>query len=66
MTLPLFMMLTANMKSIIPAFPPIRLLRLKKFNISVTNCFDEYDRLLSGAKDKADKTAKKRPGHFYK
>ncbi|WP_286832905.1 MULTISPECIES: hypothetical protein [unclassified Proteiniphilum] len=31
----------------------------KKFNISVTNCFDEYDRLLSGAKDKADKTAKK-------
>lgn len=31
----------------------------KKFNISVTNCFDEYDFLLSGAKDKADKTAKK-------
>lgn len=31
----------------------------KKFQISVTNCFDDYDRLLSGAKDKADKAAKK-------
>ena len=31
----------------------------KKFKIKVANCFDEYDFLLSGAKDKADKTAKK-------
>lgn len=31
----------------------------KKFNITVTNCFDEYDFLLSGAVDKADRTAKK-------
>ncbi|HMM02774.1 MULTISPECIES: hypothetical protein [unclassified Dysgonomonas] len=31
----------------------------KKFHVSITNCFDEYDFLLSGAVDKADKTAKK-------
>lgn len=43
----------------------------KKFKISVTNCFDDYDRLLSGAKDKADKAAKKtwtflqEPGALY-
>ncbi|GHT68312.1 hypothetical protein AGMMS50239_33130 [Bacteroidia bacterium] len=29
------------------------------FTVTVTNCFDEYMTFLSGAKDKADKTAKK-------
>jgi hypothetical protein len=29
------------------------------FTVSVTNCFDEYMTFLSGAQDKADKTAKK-------
>ncbi|MGC3976774.1 MAG: hypothetical protein QM751_00135, partial [Paludibacteraceae bacterium] len=29
------------------------------FSVTVTNCFDEYMTFLSGAKDKADKTAKK-------
>ncbi|MDR1526490.1 MAG: hypothetical protein LBS46_02330 [Dysgonamonadaceae bacterium] len=33
--------------------------RSETFTISVTNCFDEYMTFLSGAKDKADKTAKK-------
>jgi len=43
----------------------------KKFHVSITNCFDEYDRLLSGAVDKADKAAKKTwkflstPGALY-
>lgn len=31
----------------------------KKFTVNVTNVFDEYDFFLSGAVDKADKTAKK-------
>jgi len=29
------------------------------FSVEVTNCFDEYDQILSGARDKADQTAKK-------
>jgi len=33
--------------------------RSKTFTVEVTNCFDEYDFLLSGAVDKADRTAKK-------
>lgn len=31
----------------------------RTFHITVTNCFDEYDQILSGAVDKADITAKK-------
>jgi len=31
----------------------------KTFHVTVTNCFDVYDQLISGAKDKADITAKK-------
>lgn len=33
--------------------------RSETFTVTVTNCFDEYMTFLSGAKDKADKTAKK-------
>ncbi|MDR0543424.1 MAG: hypothetical protein LBH19_14605 [Dysgonamonadaceae bacterium] len=33
--------------------------RSETFTVTITNCFDEYMTFLSGAKDKADKTAKK-------
>lgn len=33
--------------------------RSRTFHVSVTNCFDEYDTILSGAVDKADVTAQK-------
>lgn len=36
-----------------------RIVTSKKFKITVTNCFDDYDRLLCGAVNKADKAAKK-------
>jgi len=36
-----------------------QMVRSKNFSVEVTNCFDEYDRLLSGAENKADRTAKK-------
>ena len=36
-----------------------QVVRSKTFQITVTNCFDVYDELLSGAKDKSDITAKK-------
>ncbi|MDR1782699.1 MAG: hypothetical protein LBR13_00355 [Dysgonamonadaceae bacterium] len=31
----------------------------KRFTVEVTNCFDDYDRIFSGAVNKADRTAKK-------
>lgn len=36
-----------------------QLIQSKNFQIEVTNCFDDYDQILSGAENKADQTAKK-------
>jgi hypothetical protein len=36
-----------------------QIVKSKTFRVVVTNCFDEYTHFLTGAQDKADKTAKK-------